>query len=81
MSAADPVDIPLLAPLSKRDREAVLSASRQRTFGPGQVLVREGEKNRVVGVQTKDARAASRVRSAPSHRSPAAPPASASGSA
>jgi CRP/FNR family transcriptional regulator, cyclic AMP receptor protein len=43
LSAAEPVDIPLLAVLSKKDREAVLSASRQRTFTPGQVLVREGE--------------------------------------
>ncbi len=41
--AAPTPDIPLLAGLPSKDRAQVLSYLKQRTFEPGQIVVREGD--------------------------------------
>jgi CRP-like cAMP-binding protein len=43
MSSIDVTTIPVLAALSPKDREAVLWSARQRTYAPGEVVVREGD--------------------------------------
>ncbi len=43
MAAPDPSQIPLLAVLRPKDRDAILRYARQRTYAPGDVVVREGD--------------------------------------
>lgn len=43
MAAPDPARIPLLAALSPRDRARVLEHAKQRTYAPGETVVREGD--------------------------------------
>jgi CRP/FNR family transcriptional regulator, cyclic AMP receptor protein len=43
MSPPDPATIPLLAPLSAKDRATVLKYAKQRTYAPGEVVVQEGD--------------------------------------
>lgn len=43
MSSIDVTTIPVLAALGPKDREAVLWSARQRTYAPGEVVVREGD--------------------------------------
>ena len=43
MSSIDTDRIPILAALKPKDREKVLWSARQRTYAPGEVVVREGE--------------------------------------
>ena len=43
MSSIDTSTIPILAVLKPKDRETVLWSARQRTYAPGEVVVREGD--------------------------------------
>ena len=43
MAAPDPARIPLLAVLSAKDRARVLDHAKQRTYAPGETVVREGD--------------------------------------
>lgn len=43
MSSIDTSTIPVLAALKPKDRETVLWSARQRTYAPGEVVVREGD--------------------------------------
>ena len=43
MSSPETDHIPILAALKPKDREQVLSNAKQRTFAPGDVVVREGD--------------------------------------
>jgi len=43
MSTMDPAAIPILAVLGPKDREEILGYARQRSYAPGDILVREGD--------------------------------------
>ncbi|HSK51409.1 MAG TPA: cyclic nucleotide-binding domain-containing protein [Clostridia bacterium] len=43
MPRSDPVQIPLLAVLSDKDRSRILKYAKHRTYEPGDVVVREGD--------------------------------------
>jgi CRP/FNR family transcriptional regulator len=43
MPRPDPVQIPLLAVLSDKDRSRILKYAKHRTYEPGDVVVREGD--------------------------------------
>jgi CRP/FNR family cyclic AMP-dependent transcriptional regulator len=43
MSSIDADRIPVLAALKPKDREKVLWSARQRTYAPGEVVIREGD--------------------------------------
>ena len=43
MSSPDIDRIPILAVLKPKDREKVLWSARQRTYAPGEVVIREGD--------------------------------------
>jgi CRP/FNR family cyclic AMP-dependent transcriptional regulator len=43
MTAFDPTAVPMLAVLKERDRARLLAESRQRTYAPGDIVVREGD--------------------------------------
>lgn len=43
MSSIDTSNIPVLATLKPKDRETVLWSARQRTYAPGEVVIREGD--------------------------------------
>ena len=43
MSSIDTDNIPILAALKPKDREKVLWSARQRTYAPGDVVIREGD--------------------------------------
>lgn len=43
MSSIDTSTIPVLAALKPKDRETVLWSARQRTYAPGEVVIREGD--------------------------------------
>jgi CRP/FNR family transcriptional regulator, cyclic AMP receptor protein len=43
MATLDVAHVPVLAVLKEKDRAKVLEAARQRTWGPGEVVVREGD--------------------------------------
>jgi CRP-like cAMP-binding protein len=44
MSTMDPADIPIFAALEPKDRDEILGYARRRSYGPGDVIVREGDR-------------------------------------
>jgi CRP/FNR family transcriptional regulator, cyclic AMP receptor protein len=43
MSNAEAARIPILAVLKQKDRDAILKNARQRTYAPGEAVVKEGD--------------------------------------
>jgi CRP/FNR family transcriptional regulator len=43
MQPIDPAGIPMLAVLRAKDRDTIVRQAKQRTYGPGETVVREGD--------------------------------------